>query len=145
MASLETRMRSRLVKVLSPLHAIPVENRVGATGTPDINYIGGWIECKRRDLWPKNPSHIVTFQHPITLNQKIWRNARVRKGGTVILAVYVGRDWLFYSHREIYERFGTLTQQEMIDLANFKFLGLRGWTLVQVQELIEWLTLKSKG
>lgn len=141
----EARMRSKLVQILSPFHAIPVENKVPPLGTPDINFVGGWIECKRRDKWPVQENRVVTFAHPVNLNQKIWRDLRVRKGGTVILAMQVARDWLFFTKREVFRNFGTFTKQELFDLAEFKMTGLRGWSEETRQEFRAWIISISKG
>lgn len=40
--SSEKDMRKRVVSALKTLHAVSVENGVGA-GTPDVNYAGGWL------------------------------------------------------------------------------------------------------
>ena len=138
-------MRAKLVQILMPLHAIPVENKIPPLGTPDINFVGGWIECKQRDRWPVRENRVVSFAHPVTLNQRIWRNARVRKGGTVILALQIARVWLFYTKREIFENFGSYTKQELLDRAEFKMSDSRGWSQDARREFLTWVMSISKG
>ena len=141
----EARMRAKLVQILSPFHAIPVENKVPPLGTPDINFVGGWIECKRRERWPIRENQVVKFPHPVNLNQKVWRDLRTRKGGTVILAIQVARDWLFFTKREAFRGFGTYTKQELFDLAEFTMTNPRGWLQETQKEFHAWVISISKG
>lgn len=81
----ESVFRSKLVKILKPLHAVPVENAV-CPGTPDISYAGGWIELKV-DEWNKKgelPLKLLTPQ------QRVWMHKRWSVTGEMVsLAVLV--------------------------------------------------------
>jgi len=88
----EARMRGAVVKALKPLHGIAVENPC-LPGTPDVNYIEGWIELKWLRAWPKRDDTIVRFDH-YTTQQKIWAYLRRRAGGQCWFLMQCGREWL---------------------------------------------------
>jgi len=90
--------RARLVKVLAPLNAIPVENRVRA-GTPDVNFCGGWIECKKLSEWPKKPETVVKLSHPLLKTQEMWIKARcaVNSYELILVCLHAKREWLFFN------------------------------------------------
>jgi hypothetical protein len=95
-------MRQRIVKILKPLHAVSVENLCGDGGTPDINFVGGWLELKQSAKWPKRASTILKDgvrlptkrgQKGFTQDQRNWIRERNRKGGVADVCLKVGRDW----------------------------------------------------
>jgi hypothetical protein len=88
----EGTMRSQVVRALRPLHAFPVENSI-LPGTPDVNYIHGWIELKYLKRWPANTDAIIKIPH-YTPPQKIFAQQRVRAGGTCWFLLCVERDWI---------------------------------------------------
>ena len=75
----ESRQRSTVIKALKTLDAMAVENRV-KPGTPDVEFIGGWVELKYMSKWPKNTDLIVRighFNHKTTdLAQETGQNGR---------------------------------------------------------------------
>lgn len=72
----EARLRSRIVKALQSLHAIPVENPVHA-GTPDVNYADGWIELKIDEFREDGSMPLRHF----TSQQRAWLYHRWQHGG----------------------------------------------------------------
>lgn len=106
-------MRQRLVKGLKPLHAIAVENTVGS-GTPDINYVGGWIECKWLRRWPKRESTIVKLVHDFTREQRLWATSRWACGGASWLMLQCNREWLLFTGVAGAKRIGSCTRLELI-------------------------------
>tara|TARA_R110000796_G_scaffold41179_1_gene101910 strand:+ start:10402 stop:10809 length:408 start_codon:yes stop_codon:yes gene_type:complete len=92
----EANLSRNVMKILRPLDAQRVENKCGK-GTPDVNYIGGWIELKQQDAWPKRPTTKVRLSHDLTLEQRIWINRREKKGGTVFVLLQIARDYLLLS------------------------------------------------
>lgn len=87
----EKTQRRRVVKALRPLDAISVENPV-YPGTPDVNYIEGWIELKWLRAWPKRDGE-VRVDH-FTPGQREWIRRRWKRGGAVWVLLQVGREWI---------------------------------------------------
>lgn len=117
----EADMRKNLVEKLKDLDAKPIENPMRA-GTPDINYIDGWIECKWMRRWPKgcneNP---VSFTHPLSKEQGIWLNRRWKKGGRCYVALQVKREWFFFAGSNVQEYFGKVSRLQLIQYAALYF------------------------
>ena len=86
----EKTMRQRVVKALKPLDAISVENAVGA-GTPDVNYVEGWIELKQMEQWPSRggPLRVPHFKP----HQRVWLRRRWKKGGAAYMLLQVKAEW----------------------------------------------------
>lgn len=92
----EKAMRKRVTEALKGLHAVPVENPA-RPGTPDVNFINGWIELKKLDRWPKiKPDDPVLLDH-FTPQQRIWAQQRHRAGGNVWLLLQVGNEFLLFT------------------------------------------------
>tara|TARA_R110002167_G_scaffold93122_1_gene249752 strand:+ start:7833 stop:8240 length:408 start_codon:yes stop_codon:yes gene_type:complete len=92
----EAALSKKVMQILRPLDARRVENKCGK-GTPDVNYIGGWVELKQQDAWPKRPTTKVRLNHDLSLEQRIWINRREKKGGTVYVLLQIARDYLLLS------------------------------------------------
>ncbi len=90
----ESKMRSNVVKVLRCFDAHPVENPAWP-GTPDIECIPGWIECKWRRSWPVRATTVVEVDH-YTIQQKRWAIERRKAGGSVWLLLQVRQEWLLF-------------------------------------------------
>jgi hypothetical protein len=88
----EKGMRQRVVKALKGLDAISVENPA-YPGTPDVNYIGGWLELKWKRCWPKGVDTPLKMPH-FTPQQKVWLTRRSRKGGAAFVLLQVGQEYL---------------------------------------------------
>lgn len=136
----ESGMRQNLVKALKPLDAVPIENHM-RSGTPDVQYIGGWIECKWLKVWPVSAdTRPVRFPHPLTKEQGIWLARRWMRGGTTLVCAQVVREWFFFSGETAKARFGNMTRLEMREEALLHFpAGL------QAERLIQWLRSISRG
>lgn len=85
-------MRSKVIATLAPLHAVPVENPA-KPGTPDVNYVEGWIELKWLRSWPKRPETVVTIDH-YTIQQKLWAYKRRKAGGQCWFLLQCHKEWL---------------------------------------------------
>jgi hypothetical protein len=111
----ETMMRKKVIKVLSGLHAVPIENPIGA-GTPDVNYVEGWIELKWLREWPKRATTIVQVPH-YTDQQQVWAFKRRRAGGQCWFLLQVRRDWLLLDGGVAAFVINRTTRQELIENA----------------------------
>lgn len=131
----ESTMRSNLVKALKPLDAVAIESRGTGIGIPDVNYVGGWIECKWMRSWPvgayKNP---VRFPHPLSIEQGIWLKRRVMAGGVALVCCQVAQEWFFFDGMTIRERFDKMNRLEM-ELESVLHMP-RG---LEKERLIQWL------
>ncbi len=90
----ESTMRGRVVRALKDLNAIAVENPV-LPGTPDVNYVEGWIELKWLREWPADESTPVRFPH-FTPVQRVWHIRRRLAGGMSWVLVQCKREWLLF-------------------------------------------------
>lgn len=91
----ELEYRRLVVKILTPIHAVPIESIVGKSGVPDVNTTLGWIEMKWLPEWPARADTAVRFEFRPA--QRDWIAERIRRGGRVALLLIVDRDWLVTS------------------------------------------------
>jgi len=133
-------MRQRVIKALRTLDAVSVENPA-YPGTPDINYVEGWIECKWLRKWPKRPSTIVKLDHDLMKHQQVWLQRRKNAGGQAWVLLQCGRDWLLFDGAVAGNLIGHCTREELIENASVHWAN----GLVD-SELIEYLrcSLTSK-
>lgn len=114
---LESSMRRVLIKVLYPLGAFAVENGIALPGTPDIAYVGGWIECKATERWPKNAKTKVRLDHELTPEQKTWQFRWERSGGKAYVMLTVGREWLLFEGKYAALHLGYQTRKTLLENA----------------------------
>lgn len=113
-------MRHRIVKMLTEagLDAGSVENSAGP-GTPDVQYVGGWIELKWIENWPKKAGTPVVIPH-FTPQQRCWAIRRYvadPKGIWLILEVGETKEWLLFRGVDVREIGKTLTQDQLRKLS----------------------------
>jgi len=108
----ESDMRTHLCDQLKKLDAVAVENPA-RPGTPDVNYIGGWIECKWLRAWPKRPGTVVRLDHPLLTSQKVWIRRRLRRGGKAWVMLQCGRGWMLFRGDAACDFLGTSTRAEL--------------------------------
>lgn len=89
----EQSMWTTLRPLLVGLDPIRVENPADP-GTPDVNYIEGWVELKEMPRWPPKGGPLRVDHY--TQQQKTWARSRARAGGRVFLLLKVGQDWLLF-------------------------------------------------
>lgn len=112
----EAGSRQRLNKALRPLNAVSVETRL-EDGIPDVNYVGGWIECKWLRAWPKREGTIVNLPHDLMTHQRAWIRRRARRGGRVHVMIHCGREWLLIDGATAAEIIGEATKSELVEAA----------------------------
>lgn len=93
---IEKDMRGQLVKLLRPLGAFAVENGGCHPGTPDIAYVGGWIECKATNQWPARADTPVKLDHDLTKQQRIFLMKWARAGGRALVMLNIAGEWLLF-------------------------------------------------
>lgn len=107
----ESGMRQRVVKELKSLNAVPIENPI-RSGTPDVNYVEGWLELKWARAWPKREESLVTCKH-FTPQQRNWLWRRWDAGGNVFLLYQCKREWFLFEGDLASKRFGKMTKAQM--------------------------------
>lgn len=107
----ESHMRGRVIQWLKPLNAVPVENPA-QPGTPDVNYVEGWIELKKLTKWPERSDTIVRIDH-FTPQQRNWLLLRKRRGGRVHLLLQVKNEWLLFDGDVAAMHVGRVDRQEL--------------------------------
>lgn len=112
-------MRKRVVKALKRLHAISVENPC-LPGTPDVNYVEGWVELKCVEKWPKREDTILRLDH-FTPQQKLFLRKRWAKGGNAFLLLQVEQDWLLFDGPTAAEVVGCSTKATLLEEARFSW------------------------
>lgn len=121
----ESNMRGRIVQVLAGLHPVAIESGYVNPGTPDVNFIGGWIELKCVMSWPARPSTPLRVPH-FTNEQRIWLRKRCRAGGGAWVLLRVGKghkaDWIILRGDVAADHLGHCTRAELETHA------LRWWT-----------------
>lgn len=124
----------RVVKALRPLDAFRADPPGVPAGTPDINYIDGWIELKWLRRWPARPDTNVRIDH-FTDTQRRWLNRRWNLGGNAWLLLQVRSEWLLFTGRDAYDYVGNLTRNGLYRCTRYR------WTKgLKDEELIECLT-----
>lgn len=104
-----------MVKALRSLDAIAVENPA-LPGTPDVNYIEGWVELKWLRSWPKQPGTLVKFDH-FTVQQRVWHIRRRRAGGRTWMLIQCKREWILLDGAVAALNVNLSTRTELIYLA----------------------------
>jgi hypothetical protein len=123
-------MRKRILQVLRPLDAVPVENRVGP-GHPDVNTTICDIELKWLRSWPKRPETKVELKH-FTPQQRLWLKRRERRGGCTWVLLQCKREWLLFDGTTAAELLGRCTRSELLNNTHRAWLnGLDGKELIE--------------
>jgi hypothetical protein len=133
--SMSEHTQNRTIRqALKGMDPFRVENRVGP-GTPDWNYIDGWLEAKWLRRWPKNANESPVLIDHWTIVQRRWHERRCRAaGGRTFVLLQVGREWLLFRGPEAAEYLGRGTRQVLEAAACHHWRkGLRA------EELRHWL------
>jgi len=107
----ESTLARKIRKLLHPLDAMRVENPC-LPGTPDIEFIGGWVELKKLDAWPKRPTTPVRLPH-FTPQQRVWLTRRMEKGGLSLLLLQVSSEYLLLFGDQAATLIGEATESDL--------------------------------
>lgn len=108
-------MRGRVVRALKKLNAIAVENPA-LPGTPDVNYVEGWIELKWLREWPVHSETVVRFEH-FTPQQRVWHIQRRMAGGVSWVLIQCGSEWMLFDGAVAAQHLNQCSREELIGLA----------------------------
>lgn len=126
----EGGQRQRVIRALKPLHAKAIENPIGP-GTPDVNYIGGWIELKWLRAWPTKDGTIVQLPH-FTIGQRRWLRDRCNKGGDAWLLLQCKQEWLLFHGLDAHDYVGKLTKAGLYRCCRARWMsGLKDKELIR--------------
>jgi hypothetical protein len=107
----EADLQGKVLRVLWFHHAIPVEN-VKKSGTPDVAFIHGWIECKWLDQLPVRKGTIVRIEH-FTGKQRLWLMQHSAFGGNCFLWLQIGREHFIFKGWYAAKHVGRVTVSEL--------------------------------
>lgn len=131
--SSESNQRGIVVRALKSLDAVSVENRV-YPGTPDVNYIGGWIELKCIARWPRNSDVSEVKVDHFTPQQRVWLKRRWRKGGRAFVLLQANKvDWLLFDGETAAQILGRAPRPVLFERC------LKSWKGFNAEELRTWL------
>ena len=112
----ETSMRAKVTEALRSLDAISVENAV-MPGTPDVEFIGGWVELKYVPAWPKRLGTALAVPH-FTPIQRAWLRRRIRRGGKAWLLLRVDCEWMLFRGDVAADILGHVNREELLNAAD---------------------------
>lgn len=129
----ESDLRGHIVKAMASRDAQAIETHI-RKGVPDVHFIEGWIELKWLRAWPKKPDTIVSLDHPVTKEQRVWLKRRWMRGGNCWLILQCRNEYFAFDGLVASNRVGRVTQQELRKIA------YRTWTTKPTgEELIQCL------
>lgn len=108
-------MWGRVRKALKGLDPVRVENRV-ELGTPDVNYVEGWLELKWQRKAPKRGG-ILRLDHEFMLEQRVWAIRRHHAGGRCFLFLKIQNEWLLFYGYVAAEFLGYSTLEQLREKA----------------------------
>lgn len=81
-------------------------------GTPDVNYVYGWIELKWARAWPKKSDTSFLIPH-YTNQQRNFIRQRSFLGGDVWVLLKVSDEWLLFDWFAATEYLGQVSEQDL--------------------------------
>lgn len=112
----EKAMRQRIVLTAKSLHAVSIETPI-TPGTPDVNFIEGWLELKWLPRWPKVPDDVSIKIAHFTPQQRRWLARRWARGGKVGLLLQVKAEHLLFRGDVAAEFVGRVSRPLLSQLA----------------------------
>jgi hypothetical protein len=103
----EKKFRSKVVKILSPICASPIENIVGDGGDPDVYCVAGWLELKVATRPVKMNSRVAVDVRPA---QRLWLKKWRLSGGRAWTLTLLGDTWMLHEGHWASECLGLVTE-----------------------------------
>ena len=127
----EDKLKKRVIHAIRKIDPVLVDNP-RKPGTPDVNYIEGWVELKYKEDWPKRAGTLVKFPkfYP---QQRVWLVKRSLAGGKCFVLLQVKFMYLLYEGGYAAQHFDKMTKDEMIKNA------VKVWDYFPEMELTECL------
>jgi hypothetical protein len=107
----ESDLNAWIQRAIRHRDPVRIENAVGP-GTPDIEYVGGWIESKMLKAWPKRAATPVRVPHYVP-EQRAWHVKRRTAGGRVHVVIQIASDVLVFDGKVAAQGLGFWTREEM--------------------------------
>ena len=117
----ESRFWQQVKPLLAGLDPVRIEN-ICEQGTPDVNYIEGWIELKVMPDWPKRPSTPLRIDH-YTTHQRAWAKQRHSLGGVVWFLLKVAEEWLLIPGVLAAKYVGELPRDSLYTICSARWSG----------------------
>lgn len=111
----ERSFKNHVLKLLGPLDGRCIVEHPGHIGTPDVNFVDGWMELKFADRWPPRGG-VLRLEH-FTQQQRVWLLKRHMAGGNVWLLLQVGKEWLLFDGQTASRSVGRVTRRELLRMA----------------------------
>lgn len=113
----EQLLNDRILHALRGFDPVRIETGELGRGTPDINFIDGWIESKVIAAWPKSPAGIVRVPH-YTPQQRAWHMKRGSLRGQIWVVLQVGdQEHLVLHGLNAAEYLGSSTRDSLCHMA----------------------------
>lgn len=108
----EDKLKKRVIHAIRKIDPVLVDNP-RKPGTPDVNFIEGWVELKYKEDWPKRAGTLVKFPkfYP---QQRVWLVKRSLAGGKCFVLLQVKFMYLLYEGGYAAQHFDKMTKDEMI-------------------------------
>lgn len=119
----------KVLHAIRKLDPVPVDNP-RRPGTPDINFIGGWVELKYLEDFPKRATTCVKFPkfYP---QQRVWLVKRSLAGGKCFVFTQIKFMYVLYEGGYAAQHFDRMTKDELLKNA------LKVWDYFPEMELPE--------
>ncbi len=105
----ESAIRGAVLNLLRPLAAFAVEN-VADNGTPDVGFVGGWLELKTGEF-PQTARGCVRVK--VRPSQRVWLKRWAHTGGRAwTLTVVDGMFWFLHDGAWAAENLGRVVESE---------------------------------
>jgi hypothetical protein len=127
----ESDLSKKVINALYPLDPMPVDNP-RRPGTPDINFVEGWMELKYMPEWPRKASTLVKFPK-FSTQQRVWLVKRSVRQGNCFVFLQVKNLYLLFEGGFAGQHFDRMTKDEMIKNA------LYVWDYFPGEGLMKWL------